>query len=458
MKELVNEKSIPLVNISVDIDKVTKPDYTPASIEITDPQKRTDGNLVATFKCKVKYRGATSLQYEKKSFAVKLLDEKGKSLNATILGIRSDDAWILDAMAIDRIRMRNRINFDVWNAMSVTPYTTDYENRNGTKGFFVELFLNGKYHGLYCMSDKVNRKLLGLKKANDKDKANVTINGVMYKCDTWGSSAELWGYDEQEMTGEMWNSWSLEYPDDYPCEEAYMPLKEFIDFCGSTDEDFSAGINKELYLQSFLDYHVFILSQGLRDCNMKNSFLSIVDKNTDRRMLLTPWDLDCSLGGDWDGQYHDELADNETLLSCRLYYRLWNMDVDGYKAKVADRWRTLCNGGILSTEAFNKRVDDYTGLLMASGAWKREYEKWNGNPVELKQDLHDEADYVKDWYSRNFNNLNELVFRGIGLDGIKTVTCNNQNSGQWIFNVMGQQVGKDFKGIVVKNRRKFVVR
>ena len=52
-------------------------------------------------------------------------------------------------MAIDRVRMRNRLNFDVWNAMSKTPYATDYDQRNGTQGVFVELFINGQYHGLY---------------------------------------------------------------------------------------------------------------------------------------------------------------------------------------------------------------------------------------------------------------------------------------------------------------------
>lgn len=171
--ELLNrlsDKSLPLVNITVEIDKVSKPEYTPATIEIADLQMRTDGeNVVTKFNAKVKYRGNTSLYYDKKSFNVKLLDEKNKSLDANILGMRTSDAWILDAMAIDRARMRNRVNFDTWNAMSQTPYATDFAQRNGTVGTFVEVFINGKYHGLYCCTDKIDRKLLGIKKA-DKDK------------------------------------------------------------------------------------------------------------------------------------------------------------------------------------------------------------------------------------------------------------------------------------------------
>lgn len=166
MKAQLSDKSLPIINITVEIDKVSKPEYTNADIEIADPERRTDPENVCTrYQCKVKYRGSSSMQYEKKSFNVKLLNDKGKSLDANLFGIRKDDAWILDAMAMDRLRMRNRVNFDIWNEMSATPYSTDYERRNGTKGLFVELFINGKYHGLYCFSDKVNRKLLKIKKA-----------------------------------------------------------------------------------------------------------------------------------------------------------------------------------------------------------------------------------------------------------------------------------------------------
>ena len=459
MKNEINEKSLPLVNVTVEIDKVNKPEYTPAKIEIVDPQKRTDGNVETTFNCKVKYRGASSLRYDKKSFAVKLLNEKGKSLDAPVLGIRKDDAWILDAMAVDRLRMRNRLNFDVWNAMSSTPYTTDTDNRNGTKGYFVELFINGEYHGLYCMTDKVNRKLLGVKKPDDKDKANVKINGVVYKCESWGESAILRGYDEQSMDGELWNNWSLDYPDDYPCADSYMPLKNFIDYCAySSDEEFADGVDKRFYLQNIIDYHVFLLSQGLRDNNMKNTFLSIVDKNKSDCMMLTPWDLDCSLGGNWDGQYYNNLAANNEVIENKLYNRLWNDNVADYRNRVADTWRKWGKDGILSKTGFNECVDNYVEALTVSGAWQREYAKWNGNPVELKRDLDEEAGYVKDWYSRNYDNLGKTVFYNLGTTGITNIVVDENKKtdvgDNTFYNIMGQKVGNGYHGIVVVKGKK----
>ena len=178
MKHQLNENSLPLVNLTVDTSAVNRNDYVQGVIEITDYQRRTDPAAeTVRYQCKLRYRGASASIYSKKSFAVRLYGETGEDLDANIFGIREENSWILDAMAIDRLRMRNRVCFDVWNDMSHTPYETKYANRNGTEVVFVELFLNGDYHGLYCMSDKIDRKLLGLKKAKATADGGATIMG-----------------------------------------------------------------------------------------------------------------------------------------------------------------------------------------------------------------------------------------------------------------------------------------
>lgn len=40
--------------------------------------------------------------------------------------MRSDNNWILDAMAVDRARMRNRVSTDLWLAFSTKPYHAAY--------------------------------------------------------------------------------------------------------------------------------------------------------------------------------------------------------------------------------------------------------------------------------------------------------------------------------------------
>jgi hypothetical protein len=95
--------------------------------------------------------------------------------------MRSCSSWILDAMAIDRICMRNRVAFDIWNDFSRLPYDSGFERRNGTEGRFVEVYINDRYYGIYCMSDRINRNLLNLKKVSEDEGGSITVRGVLYK-------------------------------------------------------------------------------------------------------------------------------------------------------------------------------------------------------------------------------------------------------------------------------------
>ncbi len=402
-------EALPILNLTVDSASVWSMEYTDASLEIADPECRTEGTFTSSFRCRVKYRGTSALLYDKKSFAIKLTDEQGDELKANILGIRNDDTWILDAMAVDRLRMRTRLNFDLWNAFSSTPYPTDYNQRNGTAGAFVELFINGHYHGLYCLTDKVNRKLLGLKKVKTEN-GEAHVRGVLYKCVRWGTGASLSGYSNLDMTQTEWNTWELKYPDEYPSVAAFTPLKELIDFCTKASKtNFTTNIDKHFYTDNLVDYQIFLLSVGLRDNCLKNTFLSVVNIDEGRRFLFTPWDLDCSLGGNYNGELWNELSENAAI-SVYPFKRLWTLSPE-YREMCRTRWQTLYESGTLSEDSVNHRIDSYVGRLTKSGAWDRERKRWNNNPVPLADSLGTEADYVKDWYRRNAENIRNNVLR-----------------------------------------------
>ena len=142
LKSKMTSKSLPLVNLTYDETKLNTDNFIEGKIEIVDLLKRTEGKKNVSYRAKFRIRGASAGGLNKKSFAVKLIDENSKDLDASIFGIRPENSWILDGMGFDRIRMRNRVCFDLWNEMSRTPYSTKYDNRNGTKGVFVEVFVN----------------------------------------------------------------------------------------------------------------------------------------------------------------------------------------------------------------------------------------------------------------------------------------------------------------------------
>ena len=87
-----------------------------------------------------------------------------------------------------------------------------------------ERFVHGEieiadYQGLYCFSDKIDRKLLGLKKARQDDGqgCGVTIRGVLYKGVNWNDHDDIYllSYKDALTDGTAWNSYELKYLEDY---------------------------------------------------------------------------------------------------------------------------------------------------------------------------------------------------------------------------------------------------
>jgi hypothetical protein len=462
MKAMLNENSLPLVNMIVDVSSLNKSKYVSGEIEISDWLRRTDPNAdVVKFCCKYRIRGGTASWYDKKSFAVKLYNENEEDLDANIFGIREENSWILDAMAIDRIRMRNRICFDVWNEMSQTPYETKYENRNGTKGVFVEVFINGNYNGLYCMTDKIDRKLLGLKKAKLNEEGDVTVKGILYKGVNWKSGHNLLSYEEGDTSMKTWNSWELQYPDNYPSADTWQPLMDLIDFCSdsTSDDIFIKEYQNFFYLENLVDYAVFTMAMNVGDNCYKNTFLSVVDITKEHRYMLSPWDMDMSLGGNYDGNYNEDVSHTDRYDQIAPFNRLNVQNIDGFKDSEISRW-TKYHNTLFSPQSISDRLDNYAKLFTSSGAWEREYAKWNGNPVPLKHDIVDELTYVKEWYVRNHDNLC-VQFGTDKVDGsgeINNEMIKGKNEGT-VYDLTGCRINSPLKkGIYVINGKKVVVR
>ncbi len=118
-----------------------------------------DGKLYYDRKARMNYRGSSSLNFVKKSYAFcpggDMCGDVEKGLDYVItekvnmfnLGA-SDKDWVLYAAAADPSLMRNRIVFDTYAAMT---------NKWGVKSMFVELVVDGEYKGVYVFMDKITK-------------------------------------------------------------------------------------------------------------------------------------------------------------------------------------------------------------------------------------------------------------------------------------------------------------
>ena len=366
-------------------------------------------------------------------------------------------------MSIDRIRMRNRLCFDIWNEFSKTPYQTKFDGRNGTKGKYVEVFINGDYNGLYCLTDKINRELLNLRSPSIENDSVCKIRGVMYKGYRWQdvdgekTDIHLLYYKEDKTDSRTWNAWELQHPEDYPSSETWQPLMDLIDFCSDMTSTTAFNNEWQTYFDptNLADYMVFTLALNVGDNAYKNTYLSTRDITIGHQYIITPWDMDMSLGGYWDGSYDESLTDIHRYDRIAPYNRLFTHNIDGFYDMVKDKWEML-RYDVFSTKHVFELMDSYAKQFVESGAWERECKRWSGNPVPLKETINDEIDYVKNWYIMNFNSLNnQFATSGISLQ-------NSINTDNEIYSIDGRRLYKKkselSKGIYIVNGRKFIVK
>ena len=123
-------------------------------------------------KARMNYRGSSSLNFLKKSYAfcpgkADCVEDKGRKdyvktekLNMLGIGEAVDKDWVLYAAAADPSLMRNRLMFDTFRDM-----TSDYDPKGwSVQSRYVELIVDGEYKGVYVMMDKITA---------NKDRVNV---------------------------------------------------------------------------------------------------------------------------------------------------------------------------------------------------------------------------------------------------------------------------------------------
>lgn len=398
MVATMTSQSLPLVNVDVDIDSVNPKTFVPGTITIVEYKNGETATQV--YNCLARKRGKTARNLPKISLAIKLVDEQGEKLDANLLGLREDNTWILDAMAIDKMRMRNRVCFNVWNEYSRTMWDTNFDNRNGTVGTMVEVFLNGSYNGIYHLSDKINRQLLNLRKAKENADGSVTVKGLLYKGTSKRLSNHLLDYLEDRTDTTLWNSFELQYPDQYPSAEAWQPLIDLIDFNSKTTIDyFKEHYNEWYYVDNLVDYFILLLAFGIDDMPYINTFLSTPDINFGHQFMISPWDLDSSLGRRGDGSAAPNFVSLNRLNTYGPFNRIIIYNIDGFKGKAITRWEQLAET-VLTPANVENHINAIAQRFIESGAWQREYQRWKNYPdIAIGQDLNQEMQFAMNWYT-----------------------------------------------------------
>lgn len=360
-----------------------------------------DADTMRYFDCKVRQRGGTSLKLDKPNFALKFVDSQGESRDVRFLGMRKDNNWILDAMASDHSRMRNRVSADLWLDFSRPPYhqTAEPKAINGYRGRYVEVYANGDYMGLFCLTERVDRKQLKIKKF-EVDEADSTLHyrGLMYKAVSGNTVRTPFFYWQKNVpNNESWfyDGMQCEYPDVSEGEPwNWLPLRSNIYFLAAkSGNTFMTGVPLRFDVPVFIDYVLFIDLLYAPDNVGKNFFTWFYDQSsTDQRLGYTPWDLDTSWGRNYLGGRVSatSVLNNKSNFNTRM-----EAEWAGYADTLAIRYAGL-RDSLWSEEALLQRFDDYFDLFERTGVWEREYDRWTGYKVNVYDRVTEQA-YIHEW-------------------------------------------------------------
>ncbi len=429
--------------------------YTSGSIRVTDP---TNAGFDSTYIAAFKYRGASSQNYSKKSYAVKLRDAEGNSIDRKLLGLRSDNNWILDAMYIDRACMRNRVGTDLWNDFSTKPYYSAQEKklRTGTRGKFVEVLLNGKYFGLYCMTEKMDRKQLKLKKyvdATSSTTGSEEVHGVLYKSTDWSYEVFM-GHESDSQTypytaprdiynylgNETWHGYEQKYPDATDEAAYWTPLYNAVNFVATTktQSTFDASVKDWFDYPVFRDYYLFIELLFATDNHGKNMFFYVYDTQADensQKISIAPWDLDGTFGQDYYagiGNTSDATQDFDSYIwknehgQHTVFARLKSSTSIPWKSDLTARYAELRETSF-NPDNLAARFADYAKLFEDSKADTREESKKHTYHKQLQK----EATYAQTWIRQRIAALDKKY----GYDA--STTSLNEAKAEAYFNVHG---------------------
>ena len=389
--------------------------YSYTEIFVSEP----DSVFPEPMKAKIKHRGISTnaSRKHKRNYRIKFVAEDSTKMNKRFFGLRNDNNWILDAGQMDFLRVRNRVSSDLWLDMARKPFYADTvaNVRNGSRGQMVEVFLNGEYRGIYNMCEPIDRKQLKLERYDADTK---TFHGEIW--DAYTRTRTVMMSEPEKRTGKLtWDGFRVRYPDYQEIHRVdWTTLEDAVWFVNRADN----AASKQMFIDSIgdyfdlpvlQDYFIFIAALQALDNESKNIYYSCRDITVDRRLTVTPWDLDICLGENYAPavEIPDMVKPERDLdwINHVPMVDMWNLEV--FRTPIIERYKELRKTW-LDTDNLVNRYRTAIDELESCGAAGREEERWSGDTDIFKKtlDLSGEMDYVEDWIRRRMAYLDEFVF------------------------------------------------
>jgi len=289
--------------------------------------------------------------------------------NVSLLGMPSENDWILNGMVFDPARMRDYLCYNLSRLIG------EYASRTA----YCEVIINGDYRGLYLLEEKIKA---------DKNRVNVIKIGTadIYQPDVTGGYISK---ADKTTGGDTYAHYIdgvgyihvLPKPEDVtPEQDAYIWSR--FDFLSTValnhNMSLTTGIPSVIDIPSFIDHMIISELSSNADAYQFSTFFH---KDRNGKLRAGPiWDNDLTFGNDlfiWGydrsktNVWQFSNGDNEGSLFWRYMY-----NTPYFECYLSKRWNELIvSGQPLNLTSIDNFIDQTTAYI--NEAIVREYARWS---------------------------------------------------------------------------------
>ncbi|XME01049.1 CotH kinase family protein [Lachnospiraceae bacterium C1.1] len=354
----------------------------------------------------LKGRGNTSWELEKKPYRVKLNEPH------SLCGLKSSDKWVLLANCLDKSNIRNK---------TVNGFAKAMGFKETTSSVYVDLYLNGKYNGIYELSEKV-QVASGNVDIEDLDIQNEQLNSkktssypqTVVSADSPGERRAFdldrnptdisGGYLIEKNYEERYERFPSRFRtvsgEKYCIRSPEIASKEEVDYIADLvnkiEKTAAEGgdVSNLIELKSFADKY---LLEEFVDNEASGATSSFFYKYSDAVDPLLhagpPWDYDKTLENLMPGELDD--VGRLTYLTnhgngTRIFYNLF-MNCEEYRDKVYEEYCNVMEpmlNDYIENEGWNNNeyseIDDRMDMM-----------RWTSTPESTAEEIEKIADFIK---------------------------------------------------------------
>jgi hypothetical protein len=293
------------------------------------------------------------------------------------------------------------------------------------------IFLNGAYWGIYELRERQDKHFLKYNYGIDKD--SVDILRFPESSDFYGNTTY---YAVQAGSDSIW----------------FQTVSK-MQFADPKSPDFYGLIDNEFDLSNYIDYHIVQTFIGNNDWlgPWFNNIRVWRPKTVDGKWRYMLWDLDGSMGEQWDEKYNpcfDNInyarnPDNDPIEHNWMFDKICKNPQ--FVARFAQRYSDLLN--TVFQEKNLKPVADAIKNELDNDMSKN-FTRWGGNINEWANQF----DLNMDWAERRLGCVGGHISRGLGLKGAISINYKTQpeNAGIASFNV-ADSIATTWKGYFFKD-------